>query len=228
MEKYPSFIKKYPEFSKDIWKSYFEMDEIMRLFLAIIIFTLLFAISVIIIRDLFNIVISELWEFLLLISLFISMFYLSKPISNYLLNKYINNIQNIINSVESLICSIIHNIQFTQDTEEILIKVENIYKLNTELLQIQNRIRSSWQYRKKYEDMIPETYKWLKAILTDLRSDLSIRLSEQQSTLESAKSEVEKNITWTTELESVSELQRARLDRQIEQFEELQRVLVKV
>ena len=65
-------------------------------------------------------------------------------------------------------------------------------------------------------------------LLTDLRSDLSIRLAEQQSTLESAKSEVEKNITWTTELNQVSELQRARLDRQIEQFEELQRVLVKI
>jgi len=76
--------------------------------------------------------------------------------------------------------------------------------------------------------MIPETYKWLKAILTYLRSDLSIRLAEQQSTLESAKSEVEKNITWTTELNQVSELQLARLNRQIEKFEELQRVLVKI
>ncbi len=70
--------------------------------------------------------------------------------------------------------------------------------------------------------------KWLNLVLTDLRSDVSIRLTEQQQSLESAKSEVEKNIQWTTELESVSGLQRARLDRQIEQFEELQRVLVKV
>lgn len=66
------------------------------------------------------------------------------------------------------------------------------------------------------------------SVLTDLRSDLSIRITEQQQSLESAKSEVEKNIAWTTELNQVSELQRARLDRQIEQFEELQRVLVKV
>jgi hypothetical protein len=64
-------------------------------------------------------------------------------------------------------------------------------------------------------------------ILTDLRSDLKIRLTEQQNLLESAKSEVEKNIGGMSALEEVSELQRARLDRQIEQFEELQRVLVK-
>ena len=65
-------------------------------------------------------------------------------------------------------------------------------------------------------------------ILTDLRSDLALHLAEQQKTLESAKSDVEKNISWTPELNAVSELQKSRLDRQIEQFEELQRVLVEV
>ncbi len=64
--------------------------------------------------------------------------------------------------------------------------------------------------------------------LTDLRSDLATRLAEQQQILEWAKSEVEKNITGTPELLAVSEAQKIRLDRQIEQFEELQRVLVKV
>lgn len=34
----------------------------------------------------------------------------------------------------------------------------------------------------------------IQSILSDLRSDLSIRLTEQQHSLESAKSEVEKNI----------------------------------
>jgi hypothetical protein len=64
--------------------------------------------------------------------------------------------------------------------------------------------------------------------MQNLRSDLSIRLTEQQQSLESAKSEVEENIQWTTELKQVSELQKIRLDKQIEQFEELQRVLVKI
>ncbi len=64
--------------------------------------------------------------------------------------------------------------------------------------------------------------------MNDLRFDLALHLTEQQNILESAKSEVSKHISWTTESNQVSELQRARLDRQIEQFEELQRVLVKV
>jgi hypothetical protein len=70
----------------------------------------------------------------------------------------------------------------------------------------------------------------LEAIATihKFRSDLVTRLAEQRSALESAKTEVEKNITGTPELLAVSEAQQVRLDRQIEQFEELQRVLVKV
>ena len=71
-------------------------------------------------------------------------------------------------------------------------------------------------------------YTIILSILLDLRSDLAIRLTEQQSTLEQAKSEVEKNIVGTPELLAVSELQKTRLDRQIEQFEELQRVLMRV
>lgn len=63
--------------------------------------------------------------------------------------------------------------------------------------------------------------------LFDLRSDLSIHITEQKQVLESAKSEVEKNITWTTELKSVSELQQVRLNKQIEQFEELQKKLIR-
>lgn len=63
--------------------------------------------------------------------------------------------------------------------------------------------------------------------LFDLRSDLSIHITEQKQVLESAKSEVEKNITWTTELKSVSESQQVRLNKQIEQFEELQKKLIR-
>ena len=65
-------------------------------------------------------------------------------------------------------------------------------------------------------------------ILENLRSDLTTRLAEKQSVLESAKTEVEKHITGTPELLAVSEAQKTRLDRQIKQFDELQRVLVRV
>ncbi len=69
---------------------------------------------------------------------------------------------------------------------------------------------------------------YCNSIIRNLINDLILNTEKQQQSLESAKSEVEKNIAWTTELEQVSELQRARLDKQIEQFEELQKVLVKV
>ncbi len=78
------------------------------------------------------------------------------------------------------------------------------------------------------KEKIIQEWEYFLAFLFNLKSDLTLNLSEQQEILESAKSEVEKNIHWTTELDQVSELQRARLDRQIEQFEELQRVLVKI
>ncbi|MBX9809777.1 hypothetical protein K2X92_05295 [Candidatus Gracilibacteria bacterium] len=78
-----------------------------------------------------------------------------------------------------------------------------------------------------FSSLMKDTDKWVLSILINLRSDLSIRLTEQQKSLKSAKSEVEENIQGTTELDQVSELQKTRLDKQIEQFEELQRVLVK-
>ena len=54
------------------------------------------------------------------------------------------------------------------------------------------------------------------------------KMNSQILILESAKWEVENNIHWTIELESVSELQKSRLDKQIEQFKVLQKILVKV
>ena len=80
----------------------------------------------------------------------------------------------------------------------------------------------------KFELLLQELPVAIVTILTDLRSDLATRLTEQRQILESAKTEVEKNITGTPELLAVLETQKVRLDRQIEQFEELQRVLVKV
>ncbi len=82
--------------------------------------------------------------------------------------------------------------------------------------------------RYNYSNILNILLSTLLEYLTDLRSDLATRLTEQQQILESAKSEVEKNITGTLDLLAVSELQKTRLDRQIEQFEELQRVLVRV
>ena len=62
-------------------------------------------------------------------------------------------------------------------------------------------------------------------ILIELRSDLQFQLREQQKTLEWAKLEIEKYLVGSQEILKVSELQKIRLDRQIEQFEKLQQRL---
>lgn len=93
-----------------------------------------------------------------------------------------------------------------------------------------SRLKKSFQIFPNFDffGIIPRTIQSYIEIIHNLSNSLKYYTSEQQKTLEQAKSEVEKNITWTTELNQVSELQRVRLDRQIEQFEELQRILVKV
>ncbi len=106
--------------------------------------------------------------------------------------------------------------------------IQNILSRNEKILDITQSIRANHNLKTSSRTIYKMEFEYLIAILIDLRSDLHLRLTEQQQTLKSAKSEVEKNIVWTTKLNQVSELQRARLDRQIVQFEELQRVLVKI
>lgn len=65
-------------------------------------------------------------------------------------------------------------------------------------------------------------------LIRDLQGDLIHEVHKRQSLLAEAQSELSHHVTSTSELEHVSEIQRIRLDRQIEQFEELQRVMVKV
>lgn len=150
--------------------------------------------------------------------------------------------------IKSINIYLTHDINKLSNPEEILFKTQALYKTLKRLIFYRRIWFDSFTlylYKWRY-DLINGHFWWQRKLqwnlewlyinesfiiyelLRDLRSDLSIRLTEQQKTLEQAKSEVEKNIKWTTELNQVSELQRARLDRQIEQFEELQRVLVKV
>jgi 5-methylcytosine-specific restriction endonuclease McrBC regulatory subunit McrC len=73
-----------------------------------------------------------------------------------------------------------------------------------------------------------EQYASIRNLLSTCLAALKSQLDIEQSALESAKTEVENTITGTPELLAVSDAQQVRLDRQIEQFEELQRVLVRV
>jgi hypothetical protein len=122
--------------------------------------------------------------------------------------------------------------QFNEERRNDMLVIDNIDKILKNISSLYREFCTLVKYQKS--DALFSKF-WFKYqldyflfILSDLRSDLTIRLAEQQKTLEKAKNEIEQNIKWTSKLNQVSELQRARLDRQIEQFEELQRVLVKV
>lgn len=121
------------------------------------------------------------------------------------LTVWINNIDEILNIIE-----IIWGIMQKIDNRKIIFKIF----CNQDAFDI-------------YTRLIKNEIELISTILNELYSDLQLRIAQQQLILEYTKSEVENNITWTTELSNVSELQKIRLDRQIEQFEELQRVLVK-
>ena len=62
--------------------------------------------------------------------------------------------------------------------------------------------------------------------LKNIQGNLIDRLNERKNILQGARSEVEKNLSWTPELLAVSGAQKLRIDRQIEQFEELQKRLI--
>ena len=123
------------------------------------------------------------------------------------------------------------NIQYIQSIDDIRRDTEKLEEhrkiLNT--LHESYILNCIWFFQKWLDirKFATEQYITIRNILHDHIHDLILRLAEQKQTLEHAKSELERSIQWTPELEQVSELQKARLDRQIEQFEELQRILVK-
>lgn len=78
--------------------------------------------------------------------------------------------------------------------------------------------------KEKIQKEIEYFYLYLKRLQEDT---LSI-IQKQTKSLEKTRFEVLKNIAWTTELNQVSLFQQQRLNRQIEQFEELKKRLVKM
>ncbi|MBP6981466.1 hypothetical protein KBB25_01680 [Candidatus Gracilibacteria bacterium] len=153
----------------------------------------------------------------------------------YIIFRYINYItigiyseyklNNIGDLLENLNQSWILYTQSHENIDQILNQIGLIYKASKNL---------SWlaKYKKGgssiYRSLAEKEYIFCLSILKILNSDLSIQIEKQQLILESVKSEVEKNLSGTPELLEVSEAQKLRLDRQIEQFKELQKRLVKI
>lgn len=138
-------------------------------------------------------------------------------------------IKNIKENIIHLHESIYSDIEKTQDIDEIVSKVSEIFLLQKRLLKIFNILKTinSWSLQ-IYSKIIEESSKWILYILSDLSSDLSVKITQQQILIKKGESEVDKNLSWTPELLAVSEAHKLRLDRQIEQFEELKKRLEKI
>ncbi len=75
---------------------------------------------------------------------------------------------------------------------------------------------------KTYFQMVQEN---ILNILKELKYELEMEISIQNERLTQAKFDLSQNLTGTPELLAVSEAQKIRLDKQIEEFEELQKRL---
>lgn len=132
----------------------------------------------------------------------------------------------IFRSISNIAKSISKKIKDTQNIDEILIKLRECEKLMRKMKNL--RILFFWNTSLKNSILQcqEEIINWLQRVITDINSDLKIRIIQEAEILKQAKSEVSKNLTGTLELLEVSKTQKLRLDRQIEQFEELQKRLI--
>ena len=233
------FLDRYNSFARSIQKSYIDVVRILGFglgFLSIIIVPMI--IMAYIIPYIPRYVPGEnqlFWGIILMIFSIIGWtcipYFMIKYIGSYLLIRPLLSLLNLIcTQIKSAHTYIQKDIKNVQDIDTILEKVNELFFLHKKLIFINSCILYFHFGSEKSSFSLTLSYSltWMNMILQNLRSDLTLRLAEQQKTLEWAKSDVEMNIRWSTELNAVSELQKARLDRQIEQFEELQRVLVKV
>jgi hypothetical protein len=76
-----------------------------------------------------------------------------------------------------------------------------------------------------YAHYIESTIFWT---LLNLKKELFQKMTKKSEILSTAKSELQKTSEWNHTLSNITFLQSARLDQQIEQFEALQKVLIKV
>jgi hypothetical protein len=85
---------------------------------------------------------------------------------------------------------ILQDIDKTNSLDEILQKIENLYLI---IIQAKDK-KEDKEGHSLLKVIYAKEIEFCSLILTDLRSDLQLRLTEQQESLKSAKSEVEKNL----------------------------------
>lgn len=75
---------------------------------------------------------------------------------------------------------------------------------------------------------LEESEALIHSIQEGIAHNILVYIEQNKQTLVLAKSDIEVDISWNTQLAKVVDLQKLRLDNQIKQFEELQKLLVKI
>lgn len=131
-------------------------------------------------------------------------------------------------SIESLFATLYREKNENKDINTILSNLESIQASSSTLMSINTRIRASRRLTKKYGSLIEKMLNWVLEALIDLRVDLSERISDSEKIIRSAQREMLHTLETREELRQVLNTQSLHLDRQIVQFEDLKRILVKV
>ncbi len=121
-----------------------------------------------------------------------------------------------------------HKKQDTRNIEEIRLILQKIYK-NIVYFQILRHILFIVLTKSSKQNTLIALKNELWFLINfsfELKEQLSEEIKEQRNKILNSKSDIEENLSWTPELLEVSEAQKLRLDRQIEQFEELQKRLL--
>jgi hypothetical protein len=108
---------------------------------------------------------------------------------------------------------------------------ETIEEILTLAEEARNIIKQTMKLRKIFPEqgnnLLNLEVLFVSRLLNDLKSDLSLCLSEKQEEIHWARVANDITLTWTP-YENILPHQKVRLDSQIEQFEELQKILVKI
>ncbi len=114
--------------------------------------------------------------------------------------------------------------------EMILKKIDKIHEL-LEKMKFNKTFIDYFYSDKLHEEQLQIFDKEIQLLLIfmhDLKNDLTLRVQKEQEALLSAQGEISTTESKDQNLQSVIELQEKRINEQIEKFEVLQRVLVKV
>ena len=113
------------------------------------------------------------------------------------------------------------------EVEIVLDKVKQIYSIIRVLI-VFRYFKEWFKTGRNYRDSTEEQIQFLYNISKNLIEDLKIKIKKHENIIQQARWEISDKVKETSKWSEGLLLQKVRLDQQIEQFEELQKVLVKL